>query len=90
MTLVNKCMNDGESPDKYSRFMLNKEIVLPTTDITLVASTEPSGGRQGHRSRRSDLFFPSVTNSESVAMMKSYPHSAPCDEYIHLSHQFTH
>ena len=25
-------MNDDESPDKYSRCRLNKEIVLPTTD----------------------------------------------------------
>ena len=24
-------MNDDESPDKYSRYRLNKEIVLPTT-----------------------------------------------------------
>ncbi|AZQ16079.1 hypothetical protein DOS48_14540 (plasmid) [Halorubrum sp. PV6] len=31
ITLVSQSMNDNESPDKYSRRRLNKEIALPIT-----------------------------------------------------------
>ncbi|ERH04060.1 MAG: hypothetical protein J07HR59_01187 [Halorubrum sp. J07HR59] len=42
-------MTDDESPDKYSRCRLNKEIVLPTTDIQMIhvgaESWDPLRGR---------------------------------------------